>query len=67
VILIDCDDRTRTARLHGPRAQPELADANMMGWARYLREEAKAAGYEILNTGSMTFEDASQFIEQRLR
>jgi hypothetical protein len=39
----------------------------MMGWARYLREEAKAAGYEILNTGSMTFEDASQFIEQRLR
>ena len=51
VILVDCDDATRAARLAEDRRQPELADESMMGWARYLREEALAAGFEIPDTG----------------
>jgi Chloramphenicol phosphotransferase-like protein len=51
IILVDCDDATRHARLHGDRNQPELANADMMAWSRYLRDEATQAGCEILDTG----------------
>ena len=66
VILMDCNDATRTERLHGERGQPELADENMMGWARYLREETVAAEYEILDSGTLTFEEAVQYVSERL-
>jgi hypothetical protein len=51
ILLVDCDDATRTARLSRDRSQPELANADMLNWARYLRQEATAAKIEILNTG----------------
>ena len=51
VILVECDDETRTSRLTHDRQQPELANESMMGWGRYLRQEALEAGYEILDTG----------------
>jgi adenylate kinase family enzyme len=55
IILVDCSDCVRAARLTHDRQQPDLATENMMGWGRLLREEAKQGGYEILDTGSIPF------------
>ncbi len=52
IILVECDDDIRTARLTHDRPQPELANESMMGWSRYLHQEAVEAGYEILDTGA---------------
>lgn len=38
IILFDCSDEERRRRLVGGRNQPELANEQMMDWARYLRE-----------------------------
>ena len=51
VVLIDCSDSVRVARLTNDRRQPDLANEDMMNWGRFLREEAKRGGYEILDTG----------------
>ncbi len=50
MILMDCDDETRTRRLTQERGQPELANPRMMDWARFLRREAHEAGCEVLDT-----------------
>ncbi|MGO6875426.1 AAA family ATPase [Rhizobium ruizarguesonis] len=55
-ILIDCDDEARTRRLSIDRGQPELANADMMNWACFLRNEASAYGCEILDTSNLTVE-----------
>jgi adenylate kinase family enzyme len=55
IVLIDCSDSIRIARLTHDRQQPNLADENMISWARFLREEARLGGYEILDTGSIPF------------
>ena len=47
IILVDCDDATRTHRLTWERCQPELANPTMMSWAAYLRREAEEADCEI--------------------
>jgi hypothetical protein len=56
IVLIDCDDDTRGARLHLDRSQPELANPIMMNWARYLREEAFKLGIQTLDTGRKSFD-----------
>jgi hypothetical protein len=53
-ILVDCDDETRTRRLSLDRMQPELAGQSMMDWARFLRDEAKSGGCEILDTSAQS-------------
>ncbi|NTJ64105.1 AAA family ATPase [Agrobacterium rhizogenes] len=58
IILIDCDDATRRHRLSVERGQPELADANMMNWAAYLRREAQAFGFEILDTSHLSLKQS---------
>lgn len=50
IVLVDCSDDVRRERLHGERNQPDLANAQMMDWARYLRSEANDAGCRILDT-----------------
>ena len=55
VVLIDCSDSVRVARLTNDRRQPDLANEDMMNWGRFLREEAKRGNYEILDTGSLPF------------
>ena len=66
VVLVDCDDATRAIRLCADRGQPELATAQMMGWAEYLRNEAKQANYEILDTCARTYEECVQLLCTRL-
>jgi adenylylsulfate kinase-like enzyme len=50
VVLVDCDYAERNARLRGPRGQPELATAQMDGWAAYLRGQADALGLPVIDT-----------------
>ena len=56
VILVDCDDATRTHRLTANRNQPELANPKMMIWAEFLRREAKETGCEVLDTSQLSLE-----------
>jgi chloramphenicol 3-O-phosphotransferase len=67
IILVDCSDSVRTGRLTHDRQQPDLANENMMGWARFLREEAKRGGYEILDTGSVPFSSSVDQLMAYLR
>jgi hypothetical protein len=66
IILIDCDDATRRVRLHNDRNQPELANADMMAWSRYLRDEATQAGCEILDTGLIPLNECQDRIARLL-
>jgi len=50
LILVDCDDATRSKRLVVDRGSPELANATMMDWANHLREEARRLPCRILDT-----------------
>lgn len=58
VILVECDDSTRDARLEHDRGQPELANDSMKGWSRYLHRETTEAGIEILDTSKMTLSES---------
>ena len=66
IILLDCDETTRTERLHVHRAQPELANSDMMNWARYLREEACAADVRVLDTGRLSIAECVSVIVAHL-
>jgi type II secretory pathway predicted ATPase ExeA len=65
-ILVDCDDETRSKRLTIDRGQPELANKEMMNWARYLRHSAKIEGCEILNTSSISLDESVLHILARM-
>lgn len=63
-ILLDCDDDTRIRRLVG-RGQAHLADETMMKWASWLRAEALDLASEILDTTSLTVDEAAEHIHAR--
>ena len=65
-ILVDCDDETRSRRLLVERKQPDLANDDMMNWARYLRCEAKQTGCEILDTSSLSLDESVSYVVARL-
>jgi energy-coupling factor transporter ATP-binding protein EcfA2 len=65
-ILVDCDDQTRSRRLAIERRQSELADENMMNWARHLRSEAKEHGCEIINTSLLSLDEEVSYVMARL-
>ncbi len=67
IVLIDCNDSVRGARLTHDRRQPDLATENMMSWGRFLREEAKQGGHEILDTGSIPFRSCLEQLIAYLR
>ncbi len=56
IILFDCSDKERTRRLVD-RKQPELANENMMNWAKYLREQSQTEGFKIINNTNLTVEE----------
>jgi shikimate kinase len=66
-ILVDCDDEIRMSRLSVDRKQPELADAAMMNWAKWLRRDAIARGCEILDTSTCSLEESISYVIGRLR
>jgi hypothetical protein len=65
-ILIDCDDETRSKRLTIDRGQPELANKEMMNWARYLRHSARIEGCDILDTSSISLNESVLYVSARL-
>ncbi|HWG77256.1 MAG TPA: zeta toxin family protein [Steroidobacteraceae bacterium] len=66
ILLLDCDDTTRTSRLAVTRSQPHLATTDMMNWGRYLRREATAAGHEILDTDKLPFDGCLRRLQSYL-
>lgn len=58
IVLVECNDSVRDARLVDDRRQPELANEDMANWSRYLHQEAVDAGIEILDTGSVSLTQA---------
>ena len=64
-ILVDCNDEARSRRLLVERKPPELANDDMMNWARYLRREAKQSGCEILDT-SLSLGESVSYVMARL-
>jgi hypothetical protein len=58
IVLVECNDAVRNARLIHARRQPDLANEDMANWSRYLHREAVTAGYEILDTGSVSLTQA---------
>ena len=65
-VLVDCDDPTRGIRLASHRGQAELANSHMMNWAAFLRREAIAGGYEILDTTDLSLADEVEWVLRRL-
>ncbi len=65
-ILLDCDDETRSRRLALERQQPELANEEMMNWARHLRGAARRGGCEILDTSTLALEQCIIEVVARL-
>ena len=66
-ILIDCDDQTRISRLSIDRKQPDLANATMISWAKWLRKDAIERGCEILDTSRLSLEESVGQVLRRLR
>lgn len=56
VILFDCSDDERKRRLIA-RGQANLADENMMSWARYLRKECQDRDYLVIDNTLMQIEE----------
>ncbi len=67
LLLLDCSPEIRTARLHGPRGQPELASAQMMAWSAYLRGQADALGIPVLDTTDLSLDQAGSEVEKHIR
>jgi chloramphenicol 3-O-phosphotransferase len=57
LILVDCDDATRTRRLTLERRQPDLVNPTMMSWAQYLRNEAHQLHCTILDTTLLSLDE----------
>jgi chloramphenicol 3-O-phosphotransferase len=67
VVLVECDDSRRDARLIHDRKQPELANESMKGWSQYLHSEAVEAGIEVLDTSEITVEQAVDHVLKYLQ
>jgi hypothetical protein len=61
IILFDCEDVVREHRLIA-RGHPELANNQMVNWARYLRDEASRRGDPIIDTTRLTIEEAGELL-----
>ncbi|MEO5815611.1 MAG: hypothetical protein ABIT20_10060 [Gemmatimonadaceae bacterium] len=67
VVLLDCDPETRATRLRGPRGQPELATAQMDAWAAYLRAQADALQVPVIDTSSLSVDEAADKLANIVR
>jgi energy-coupling factor transporter ATP-binding protein EcfA2 len=63
IALADCGHDDRNARLHGPRAQPDLATHQMDCWAAYLRGQADALALPVIDTSRPLAECVAELAE----
>jgi dephospho-CoA kinase len=61
IIAITCSDDARRVRLLS-RGQPELANAQMMEWARYLVAETTRVGGTIINNDDLSIEETASIL-----
>lgn len=66
VILFDCTDTVRKKRLID-RNQPDLANAEMMNWAKYLREQSLDSGYVIIDNSTLTQKESAEALLKALK
>lgn len=66
MILLDCSDTVRRTRLNTHRLQPELANDQMMAWAKYLREEAEKEAIYTIDTSLLTPDEVASKILKKL-
>ena len=66
IVLVHCDDATRTQRLCNERNQPDLANPDMMNWAKFLQGEAEAGGFELLDTSKISIDESVEYVRERL-
>lgn len=66
MLLLDCTPDVRLARLSGPRGQPELATNQMTAWAAYLRGQADALHLPVLDTSSLSLEQAVTWVGEHI-
>jgi len=59
VILFDCSDEVRIKRLID-RGHSELANEQMMNWAKYIRNESLSRGYKIIDNTNLTQKETSK-------
>ena len=62
IILVECSDALRDARLIHEREQPELANESMAAWSHYLHQEALDLNISILNTGAIAIDDSIRYV-----
>ena len=62
IILVDCSDEIRKARLIS-RGHPELANEQMMNWAKFLRIETEKQSGTIINNDSISVEGTAMKIK----
>jgi dephospho-CoA kinase len=65
IILIDCSEDVRKARLE-QRGQPELANAQMMEWGRYLLKETGKVGGHIINNDELSIAETAAAVLRSL-
>ncbi len=65
IILFDCPDEIRRQRL-SERGQPELANEQMMNWAKYLREACDTDSCKILDTGDLSIDQSAHALKRYL-
>lgn len=66
ILLLECSKESRAARLQ-QRGQPELANAQMSDWSRFLRDEAEQFGCEILETSRASVPDTAAHVLRSFR
>lgn len=67
IVLVDCDDATRTQRLRTDRGQSELEISGMLDWAGYLRREAALAQCRVIDTSSISVDAGVEIIRSYFR
>jgi dephospho-CoA kinase len=63
IVLLDCADEVRRARLT-KRHQADLATDQMMEWARYLRNDCRRRGLPIVDTTHREIDDVAMSVMQ---
>jgi len=65
VVLVTCSDHVRRARLLN-RGQPELANEQMMEWARYLIAETRRVGGAIIDNDHLSIAETAAALARLL-
>jgi len=63
IILLDCSDDIRKARLI-ERGHADLANEQMMDWARYLRDETQRVGGRTVNNDNLSIQETADALRR---